>query len=114
MVPPTSFVLISVAELESLRRKVELHENVEKHCKEIKKTLARSLDVQVDDPDSDSVKMRSAVLEQTHLATSLEVLTELAVNPTRETNKGLLSTRFSPHHHRTRRPTGRLLYPPHR
>jgi hypothetical protein len=95
------FVLISVAELESSRRKVELHENAEKHCKGIKKTLARSLDVQVDDLDNESTKMCSAVLEQTHLARSLKVLAELAVNPTRETNKGLLSTHqnrmLSPH-----------------
>jgi hypothetical protein len=40
------FALISVAELESSRRKVGLHEDVEKHCKGIKKPLARSLDVQ--------------------------------------------------------------------
>jgi hypothetical protein len=86
------FVLISAPELESLRRKVELHENVEKCCEGIKKTLARSLDVPVDDPESAEAKMCSALLEQTHLARSLEALAELAVNPTRETNKGLLST----------------------
>jgi len=86
------FVLISVPELESLRRKVELHENVEKHCKGFKKPLARSLDVSVEDPDSTEAKTCSALLEQTHLARALEVLAELAVNPTRETNKGLLST----------------------
>ncbi len=87
-----AFVLISVPELESLRRKVELHENIEKHCKGFNKPLARSLDVSVEDPDSTEAKMCSALLEQTHLARALEVLAELAVNPTRETNKGLLST----------------------
>jgi hypothetical protein len=71
---------------------VELHDDAEKHCKGIKKPLARPLDVQVDDPDSDPAKTCSAVLEQTHLARSLEALAELAVHPTRETNKGLLST----------------------
>ena len=86
------FVLISVPELESLRRKVELHENIEKQCKGLKKPLARSLEVPVEDPDSTEAKMCSALLEQTHLARALEVLAELAVNPTRETNKGLLST----------------------
>jgi hypothetical protein len=53
-------VLISVAELGSLRRKVELHENVGKCCKGTKKPLARPLDVQVDDPDSESAKMSVA------------------------------------------------------
>jgi hypothetical protein len=86
------FVLISVPELESLRCKVELHENVEKCCKGIKKPLARSLDVPVDNPESAEAKMCSALLDQTRLARSLEALAELAVNPTRETKKGLLST----------------------
>ena len=46
----------------------------------------------MEDPDNTEAKMCSALLEQTHLARALEVLAELAVNPTRETNKGLLST----------------------
>jgi hypothetical protein len=71
------FVLISAPELESLRRKVELHENVEKHCKGFKKPLARSLNVPVDDPDSTEAKMCSALLEQTHLARSLKYLPNL-------------------------------------
>jgi hypothetical protein len=34
----------------------------------------------------------NSAMEQTHLARSLEALAELAVNPTREINKGSLST----------------------